>query len=124
MDTTAINPLGRNPFDAFVVESQKIHKVLQPYIEKNNQMFARLRSFINNPRTKAELHIYRKAIKGATPSIAKVILSLISRFFYLVFLQILSSRNLDKGKKRISTLLHILGVIPCAPNSSPKEATI
>lgn len=109
-------PVLPNPFLPILKEQERIQRALEPIIEQGNRIARLIASYCKDPKSRCEMHIYRKAERGNTPSIAKVLQRLIN---YLSFLNIIQSINSHPQAKpnKVSSRLHTLGVIPCAPNA-------
>ena len=109
-------PVLPNPFLPILKEQERIQRALEPIIEQGNCIARLIASHCKDPKSRCEMHIYRKAERGNTPSIAKVLQRLIN---YLSFLNIIQSINSHPQAKpnKVSSRLHSLGVIPCAPNA-------
>jgi hypothetical protein len=109
-------PVLPNPFLPILKEQEKIQRALEPIIEQGIRNARLIASYCKDPKSRCEMHIYRKAEQGNTPSIAKILQRLIN---YLSFLNIIQSINSHPQAKpnKVSSRLHSLGVIPCAPNA-------
>lgn len=100
----------------FQEEQAKRTKALQPLIEQANRLAHILDSALNNREFRAEMFIYRKAKQDNTPKIAKILQRLINFLSFLTIIQSINSHP-QRTPKKISSRLHTLGVIPCAPNA-------
>lgn len=109
-------PVLPNPSLVILKEQEKIQRALEPMIEQVKGFARLIESHFKDPKSRCEMHIYRKAEQGNTPSIAKILQHLIN---YLSFLNIIQSINSHPQAKpnKVSSRLHSLGVIPCAPNA-------
>ena len=124
MDTTATNLLvNADAFRHLIAQQDKTRRVLMKYQENLEPLIAQAKQFArliellaSDPKSRLEMHLYRKAEQGNTPSIAKILQRLIN---YLSFLNIIQSINSHPQAKpnKVSSRLHTLGVIPCAPNA-------
>lgn len=109
-------PVLPNPFLPIQKEQEKIHKALEPLIEQSNRIARLIASHCKDPKSRCEMHIYRKAERGNTPTIAKILQRLINHLTFLNIIQSINSHPQAKPNK-VSSRLHTLGVIPCAPNA-------
>ena len=109
-------PVLPNPFLPILKEQEKIQRALEPIIEQGNRIARLIASYCKDPKSRCEMHIYRKAEQGNTPSIAKVLQRLINYLSFLTIIQSINSHPQAKPNK-VSSRLHSLGVIPCAPNA-------
>jgi len=100
----------------FQEEQAKRTKALQPLIEQANRFAHILESAFNNCESRLEMLIYRKANQDKTPAVAKILQRLINFLSFLIIVQSINSHPQNNPKK-ISSRLHTLGVIPCAPNA-------
>lgn len=109
-------PVLSNPFLPFFKEQEKIQKALEPIIEQGNRIATLIASYCKDPKSRCEMHIYRKAEQGNTPSIAKILQHLINCLSFLTIIQSINSHP-QANPNKVSSRLHSLGVIPCAPNA-------
>ena len=109
-------PVLPNPFLVILKEQERIQRALEPIIEQGNRIARLIASYCKDPKSRCEMHIYRKAEQGNTPSIAKVLQRLINYLSFLTIIQSINSHPQAKPNK-VSSRLHSLGVIPCAPNA-------
>jgi hypothetical protein len=109
-------PVLPNPFLPILKEQEKFQRALEPIIEQGNRIARLIASHCKDPKSRCEMHIYRKAEQGNTPSIAKILQHLINYLSFLTIIQSINSHPQAKPNK-VSSRLHSLGVIPCAPNA-------
>ena len=104
--------------DLIAESFEKNLKPLHRELEKQSKAIASFLKSLDTPNNRMELHIYRRASKGQTPSLALLIKQLLSRFAHL-FITLLNLQNLFAYrivKKKLSRFLHLIGLTPCAPN--------
>lgn len=124
MDTTANNLLiNADTFRHLIAQQDKTRQVLMKYQENLEPLIAQAKQFArliellaSDPKSRLEMQIYRKAEQGNTPLIAKMVKRLINLLSFITFIQSINSKPQSKSNK-VSTRLHTLGVIPCAPNA-------
>jgi hypothetical protein len=117
MDLLVIKPpVLPNPFLPILKEQEKIQRALEPIIEQGKRIAMIFESYCKDPKSRCEMLIYRKAKQGNTPSIAKILQRLINHLSFLTIIQSINSYPQAKPTK-ISSRLHSLGAIPCAPNA-------
>jgi hypothetical protein len=117
MDSLVIKPpVLLNTFLPILKEQEKIQKALEPIIEQGNRIARLIASYCKDPKSRCQMLIYRKAEQGNTPSIAKILHRLINFLSFLTIIQSINSHPQAKPNK-VSSRLHSLGVIPCAPNA-------
>lgn len=99
---------------SFEAKLEPLHRL----IEKQSQDFAHLIAVLDTPSNRLELHIYRKALRGQSPELSRIIKQLLSRFaFVLIALQeILNLFSDRRFQKKLSKYLFLIGLTPCAPN--------
>lgn len=105
-----------NPFLPILKEQERIQRAFEPIIEQGNRIARLIAFYCKDPKSRCEMHIYRKAERGNTPAIAKILQRLINHLSFLNIIQSINSHPQAKPIK-VSSRLHTLGVIPCAPNA-------
>ena len=87
----------------FELLSKSIESNLMPiknYFQKESERIAAFVAALDTPRNRMELQIYRKALKGQSPEIARIIKQLLSRLnFVFITLQNLET-HFPKNKLR------------------------
>lgn len=109
-------PVLPNPFLPILKEQESLQRALEPIIEQGNRIARLIESYLKDPKSRCEMHIYRKAEQGNTPTIAKIVQRLINSLAFLTIIQSINSHS-QANPNKVSSRLHSLGVIPCAPNA-------
>lgn len=119
--TASTSPSGLFSHPNFLLLQKEFDAKMKPFLdhlEREHQSIIRFAKALNSPQNRYEMKIYRKAYNGQAPSLAIIIKQLTSRFSFLEITQSTTESIFAKHRnhKKLSTLLHLFGLTPCAPN--------